>query len=120
MVGIISEAEQGNYQPLHRCDVRCVGCLWQQSSCSLLAAELETVWGGAAQHAAHPWCSRLAAHHPGNPSRLLSFCTARPPPCCRYMAALLQPYSSSGLDPAWLEPAPKRCRMGVELLSCSS
>lgn len=37
-----------------------------------------------------------------------------------YMAALLKPYSSEGLDPAWLEPAPKQCRLGVELLSCSS
>lgn len=38
----------------------------------------------------------------------------------RYMAALLQPYNASGLDPAWLEPAPQKCRLGVELLSCSS
>lgn len=36
------------------------------------------------------------------------------------MRALLQPYSGEGLDPAWLEPAPKKCRLGVELLSCSS
>lgn len=27
---------------------------------------------------------------------------------CRYMRALLTPYSSEGLDPAWLEPAPKQ------------
>ncbi|PSC69159.1 seleno O [Micractinium conductrix] len=38
----------------------------------------------------------------------------------RYMAALLRPYEADGLDPAWLEPAPKECRVGVELLSCSS
>ena len=36
------------------------------------------------------------------------------------MAALLRPYEADGLDPAWLEPAPKECRVGVELLSCSS
>ncbi|KAL4852996.1 hypothetical protein ACK3TF_005970 [Chlorella vulgaris] len=41
-------------------------------------------------------------------------------PLHRYMAALLQPYTATGLDPAWLEPAPKKCRVGVELLSCSS
>lgn len=41
-------------------------------------------------------------------------------PCRSYMAALLKPYSGEGLDPAWLEPAPKKCRLGVELLSCSS
>ncbi|KAL4433856.1 hypothetical protein ABPG75_000297 [Micractinium tetrahymenae] len=41
-------------------------------------------------------------------------------PLHSYMAALLRPYSGEGLDPAWLEPAPKQCRMGVELLSCSS
>lgn len=41
-------------------------------------------------------------------------------PLHKYMAALLAPYNSSGLDPAWAEPAPKKCRMGVELLSCSS
>ncbi|KAL4419101.1 hypothetical protein ABPG77_010040 [Micractinium sp. CCAP 211/92] len=41
-------------------------------------------------------------------------------PLHSYMAALLKPYSGEGLDPAWLEPAPKKCRLGVELLSCSS
>ncbi|PRW57632.1 seleno O isoform B [Chlorella sorokiniana] len=41
-------------------------------------------------------------------------------PLHRYMRALLSPYSGEGLDPAWLEPAPKQCRLGVELLSCSS
>jgi uncharacterized protein YdiU (UPF0061 family) len=39
-----------------------------------------------------------------------------------YMNALLQPYSGdSGLiKPEWLEPAPSKPRLGVELLSCSS
>ena len=39
-----------------------------------------------------------------------------------YMNALLQPYSEeSGLvKPEWLEPAPSKPRLGVELLSCSS
>ena len=41
-------------------------------------------------------------------------------PGCRYMRALLSPCSGEGLDPAWLEPAPRQCRLGVELLSCSS
>ena len=57
------------------------------------------------------------------PACLFEPCLSPPPclpACCSYMAALLQPYSSNGLDPAWLEPAPKKCRMGVELLSCSS
>lgn len=55
MVGIINEAEEGNYEPLHK-----------------------------------------------------------------YMKALAQPYEEIGLEDGWLEPAPKKCRLGVELLSCSS
>ena len=39
---------------------------------------------------------------------------------CRYMDVLLRPYSSEGVDPSYLEPAPLECRLGVELLSCSS
>ena len=41
-------------------------------------------------------------------------------PLHAYMAALARPYSGEGLDPAWLEPAPREPRLGVELLSCSS
>ena len=43
-------------------------------------------------------------------------------PLERYLAALLQPYrgGDAHLDPEWTEPAPKQCRVGVELLSCSS
>jgi hypothetical protein len=36
------------------------------------------------------------------------------------MDALLRPYDSDGVDLAYLEPAPQQCRLGVELLSCSS
>lgn len=35
------------------------------------------------------------------------------PLVCRYMRALLTPYSSEGLDPAWLEPAPKQVNAGA-------
>lgn len=35
------------------------------------------------------------------------------PLVCRYMRALLTPYSSEGLDPAWLEPAPKQVSAGA-------
>ncbi|GAB4819866.1 hypothetical protein N2152v2_006912 [Parachlorella kessleri] len=41
-------------------------------------------------------------------------------PLHKYMGVLLRPYSSEGVDPSYLEPAPLQCRMGVELLSCSS
>jgi len=43
-------------------------------------------------------------------------------PLVEYMNALLQPYTEdSGLiKPEWLEPAPSKPRLGVELLSCSS
>lgn len=41
-------------------------------------------------------------------------------PLERYMAAVQNPYSAEGLDPAWCEPGPKQVRLGVELLSCSS
>lgn len=41
-------------------------------------------------------------------------------PLQRYLNALEYPYSSEGLDPAWLVPGPARPRLGVELLSCSS
>jgi len=38
-----------------------------------------------------------------------------------YMNALLHPYSESALiKPEWLDPAPSKPRLGVELLSCSS
>lgn len=37
-----------------------------------------------------------------------------------YLAALARPYDPSGLNPKWTQPAPKQCRLGVELLSCSS
>ena len=41
-------------------------------------------------------------------------------PLFKYMEALKKPYTSEGIDPAWVEPGPKQSRMGVELLSCSS
>lgn len=42
-------------------------------------------------------------------------------PLEKYMKALRQPYTDDGeIDPKWKEPGPKKSRMGVELLSCSS
>eukprot|EP00887_Chlorella_sp_A99_P003723 scaffold7.g3723.t1 len=39
----------------------------------------------------------------------------------RYLAALQRPYTEGPhLDAKWTEPAPRQCRLGVELLSCSS
>lgn len=41
-------------------------------------------------------------------------------PLHRFMEAMTSPYTSEGVDPAWMEPGPKQSRLGVELLSCSS
>lgn len=41
-------------------------------------------------------------------------------PLHRYLKALETPYVKDRVDPAWCKPAPKKCRVGVELLSCSS
>lgn len=150
MVGIISEAEVGNYEPLHRCGAalrpprRCA----QRASHGLAWRRAQQAANARASPGVRRWqwepgpsaCSGVGVGSPSNhrlrgrpraclhprPCWLMSADGAPPWPapaasaCRRYMAALLRPYSGEGLDPAWLEPAPKQCRLGVELLSCSS
>lgn len=41
-------------------------------------------------------------------------------PLKEYYHALLDPYENKGLKEEWVLPAPKKCRLGIELLSCSS
>ena len=83
---------------------RCTG-RWARACC-----------GACALGASHMLTWQQASCNPGPlPRRSMRPCTllgAPLPSChlCRYMRALLAPYSSEGLDPAWLEPAPKQVR----------
>lgn len=38
----------------------------------------------------------------------------------KYLKSLKNPYIEEGIDSTWLQPAPSKARLGIELLSCSS
>lgn len=138
MVDIIGEAETGNYEPLHRwarhaaatpnklvgrraghmCRAACSAAPWPwfrracRCCCAAQAVQIRVESGrhGSAGNGRHT--------DKGNRSipglQVMYHC----PPWCRYMRALLNPYSSEGLDPSWLEPAPKQVRGGKAVDAC--